>query len=138
MVRPSRSPSSQVPPSEAPRAKTLARDLGVSPALARAAEKYDQASAAFEEAATERHGCGEIDERYADLANCATDVVHALIDDRTKSVLGEAVTSSVAPYERGERRIGDAPEDDIAVAERACKEVRARAAKLARTSSPSV
>ncbi|MGZ3475117.1 MAG: hypothetical protein ACXWUG_13030 [Polyangiales bacterium] len=134
MVRPSRAPASS-PSSEAPRAKTLARDLGVSPALARAAEKWDEASAAFEAACADRHGCGEIDERYADLASSAIDVVHALLDDRTRAVLGESVTTAVAPYERGERRAGDAPEDDIAVAERACKEVRARAAKLARAAS---
>jgi len=111
----------------------LARELGVSPSLVRAVDKYDEASRAFEAICAERHGCGEIDERYADLAFCAGDVVRALLDDRTRSVLGEPVTTALAPYERGERRAGGEPEDDIAVAERTCREMRARGSKVARS-----
>jgi hypothetical protein len=113
----------------------LARDLGVSPALVRAAEKYDEASASFDAACIERFGCGEIDERYADLAFSAAEVLRASIEDRTRAVLGEAVLAAVAPYERGERRAGDTPEDDIVAAERVCREVRSRAGKLPRASS---
>lgn len=133
MVRPSRAPVSR--PSEGPRAKALARDLGVSPALVRAAEKYDEAASSFDAVCIERYGCGEIDERYADLAFCASEVVRALLDDRTRAVLGDSVLAVLGPYERGERRPGDTPEDDIAAAERTCREVRSRAGKLPRASS---
>jgi hypothetical protein len=133
-ARPSRRPSEISRPSESPRANAL-RELGVSNAVVRAAEKFDEASSAFDAACEERHGVGDLDERYGDLVHHAGEVLVAVVDDRLRAALGEDVVAAIAPYERGDRRVGDAPEEDVRTAERVCRAVLANTGKGARASS---
>lgn len=121
--RPSTHPAQATEPAS-PRAKKLAPKSPDAPsaALLRACDSYRDAALAFDAVCDERGGVSQIDERYADLAHRAAEVVSAVLDDRRRWASGD-LEQAVAPYVRRERAIGVEPDDDVQLAERVRREL---------------
>ncbi len=112
----------RAPVSSTPRAKSIA------PAD-RALDQYAEASLTFDALCDERGGLGGIDAKYADLADAAAKAIKSLLTQpraRANGFPSEALQQLLDDYARDRRRVGDAPEDDIRVAEIALRELSGR------------
>jgi hypothetical protein len=90
----------------------------VGPSTQRLVERFAEASTAFEGALCDRHGLGRLDECYGELCACAAGLLQALLDDPNGSrALPAELRHGLAAYSRGERTIGERPEDDVAFVE---------------------